>query len=254
MAGGISASGRPAPFLRSIQKSAAVGEQALERLMTGKRINRPSDDPAGFITAEMLRGEISRLEGELKGINGKRSAANLKQSALGNIQNQLVELRGTLVGAADGLLTAEQRQAFEQAIAGSLEAIDKLRTGLSNLQGGVGVTSGASTPTTAGGLDDLAALAGSTDAQIDEVSFSRAALAAYEKYDLDIAEQLARESIVIHSEALSQVEDADFAEEASKLATSQVLAAGAIAALVKSGEIHAEQVAALLEGVEERTA
>jgi flagellin-like hook-associated protein FlgL len=239
--------------LRSIQKSAAVGEQALERLMTGKRINRPSDDPAGFITAEMLRGEIARLEGELKGINGKRSAANLQQSALGNIQNQLIELRGTLVGASDGLLTTEQRQAFEQTIAGSLEAIDKLRTGLSNLRGGVGVTSGASSPTTAGG-GDLPALAASTDSQIDEVSFSRAALAAYEKYDLDIAEQLARESIVIHSEALSQVEDADFAEEASKLATSQVLAAGAIAALVKSGEIHAEQVAALLEGVEERTA
>jgi flagellin-like hook-associated protein FlgL len=251
MTGGISASGRPAPFLRSLQKNAAVTEQALERLMTGKRINRPSDDPAGFITAEMLRGEIVRLEGELKAIGGKRSGANLKQSALGNIQNQLIELRGTLVGAADGLLTAEQRQAFDQEIAGSLEAIDKLRKSLENMQSGVGLTSGASTPTTAAVLDDLPALAASTDAQIDEVSFSRAALAAYERYHLDVFEQLARDSIVIHSEALSQVEDADFAEEASKLATSQVLAAGAIAALVASGEVHAEQIEALLDGVSE---
>ncbi|HEX6961263.1 MAG TPA: hypothetical protein VF175_05305, partial [Lacipirellula sp.] len=90
--------------------------------------------------------------------------------------------------------------------------------------------------------------------ELDSVSFSRAGLAAQERYELDVFEQLAQESLVIHSEALSQVEDADFAEEAAKLASSQVLAAGAMAALVKSGEIHLEQVEALLEGVEEQQA
>jgi hypothetical protein len=55
-------------FQNSLQRNNANAQRALERLSTGKRINRPSDDPSGFVGAEELRGEIARLEGELKGI------------------------------------------------------------------------------------------------------------------------------------------------------------------------------------------
>jgi flagellar hook-associated protein 3 FlgL len=37
---------------------------SVEQLSTGKRINRPSDDPAGFVAAEEIRRELQELEAQ----------------------------------------------------------------------------------------------------------------------------------------------------------------------------------------------
>ena len=57
--------------------------------------------------------------------------------------------------------------------------------------------------------------------------------------------------LVTHTAALSLIEDADFAEEAANLASSQVLTAGALAAIGLSGRMAAEQIGALIEGAEQ---
>ena len=77
-----------------------------------------------------------------------------------------------------------------------------------------------------------------------------AALAAYEKYELDVSQSLAEDSLVIHIETLSLIEDADFAEEASNLATSQILAEGALAAISVSNRLEADHIEAQLEGID----
>jgi flagellin-like hook-associated protein FlgL len=191
-----------------------------------------------------------RLRAELKSVGSLRSAARLEQSELSNIQNQLAELKGMLTGAADRLFTAEQRQVYEREIAAALEAIERL-----DQQRAERPTVPASTASSLGTLahtgdENVEQLATAVEADSDSVSFSRAALAAYEKYELDVRQQLAEDSLVIHTEALSQIEDADFAEEASKLVASQVLAEGALLAMSITQDLNAEHVEALLEGVE----
>jgi flagellin len=248
----ISATAKVGALERSYRRNTASANQALERLTTGKRINRPSDDPAGFIAAEQIRGEITRLEGELKSIGSRRASARLDQSALTNIQDQLVALKGTLVGAADGLLTPEQRSAYETEIAGALEAIERI----GQQRAGLSIPSRSNVDQTAAAIAQLktrdpAELSAAVDSQSDSVSFSRAALAAYEKYELDVQQHLAEDSIVIHAEALSQIEDADFAQEATNLAVSQILAEGALTAMTITRQLNSEHIAALMEGVEE---
>ena len=75
-------------------------------------------------------------------------------------------------------------------------------------------------------------------------------MAAYEKYDLEVRETLIQNMLVTHTEALGQLEDADFAEEAANLASSQTLAGGSLAAIAYAGQLEAEQVGALIEGLE----
>ena len=68
----ISATAGATKYVQSVRKAAAKVDQALERLSTGKRINRASDDPSGFVSAEGFRSELVRLQAELKGLRGER--------------------------------------------------------------------------------------------------------------------------------------------------------------------------------------
>jgi flagellin len=253
----ITASAKSEQFLRSYRDSSRKTDKALERLSTGKRINRPSDDPAGFVTAESLRGELVRLTAELKNVRSNRSATRIEQSGLSHLEDQLIELRGMIVGAAGNVLTESQRQVFGDQIAESLEAIDRMRQQLAQASSSRASATNAalrSIDRVVDGVDgtDLEADAVLVDSGLDSVVLSRAALAAYERYELDVMEQLYQGMVVTHTQALSQVEDADIAEETSNLIASQTMAAGALAALAMSGSLHADQVESLLEGVREQ--
>lgn len=249
--GVLSSIGNSGTLIQSYRRNNANADRALERLTTGKRINRPSDDPAGFVSAELIRGEIVKLRAELKSVGYRRSAVRMEQSALSNIQGQLTDLKGLLVGAADGLLTTEQRQVFEHEIDSALQSIERIekQRADSTLNGG---SSANGVAAALAGVDasNPEAAAFAVEAQTDSVSFSRAALAAYEKYELNVRQYLAEDSLVTHTEALSQIEDADFAVEASNLAASQVLADAALIAMSISREQFADHIEALLEGVE----
>jgi flagellin len=247
----ISASANTGALEQNYRRHVAGANQALERVTTGKRINRPKDDPAGFMSAEKIRSEIVRLRAELKVVGWQRSATRQEQSALKNIQDQLTELQGLLVGAADGLLTAEQREMYQHEIDAALKAVHRINeqrmeraAELNRPASPVGETLSKLDQ------DNLGLFQQAVRAESDSVSISRAGLAAYEKYELDVKEQLTLDAIVVNTATLSMIEDADIAEETANLATSQVLAESALTAISISRELNAEHIEALLDGVE----
>jgi flagellin len=75
--------------------------RSLERLSTGLRINRASDDPAGLIASEILRGEKKGLEAGIA--NGQR-ALNVISTAEGGmveVSNLLAELESLVTSVAN---------------------------------------------------------------------------------------------------------------------------------------------------------
>jgi flagellin-like hook-associated protein FlgL len=252
-----SARGGSLQFQNSLHRNNASAQRALERLSTGKRINRPSDDPSGFVGAEELRGEIARLEGELKQIGKSRGAIRQRESSLSEIQTALNDLKGVIGGAVGNVLSDAERTAFAQQIDASLEAVARIQSYFSRfeLDGAAPAPSSllkpkhASDPLPGIDAENLEASAAATDRYLDEATFSRAGLAAFEKYDLQPREALNTSMLETHTVALSLLEDADFAEEASNLVTAQVLAAGAQAAIALDGSISADHIGALLDGL-----
>jgi flagellin len=244
-------------FQNSLQRNNANAQRALERLSTGKRINRPSDDPSGFVGAEELRGEIARLEGELKGISKSRLSIRQQESSLSTIQNQLNDLKGLIGGAASNVISDAERRDFAQQIDATLDAVGRVQSYFSRfeLDGAAPPPSSllkpkhASDPLPGIDAENVEASAAATDHYLDEATFSRAGLAAFEKYDLQLREALNTSMLETHTAALSLIEDADFAEEASNLVTAQVLAAGAQAAIALDGSISADHIGALLDGL-----
>ncbi len=111
-------------FQNSYARNSERVNSALEQLSTGKRINRPSDDPSGFVAAEEIRGELIDLHSADKIDASRRIQISFQESALSNIQGVLIDVRGELVTAADGALNTRQRKDIQNGIDSSLDAID----------------------------------------------------------------------------------------------------------------------------------
>lgn len=250
-------SGLTSRHLKNLDRQSARVDQAIERLSTGKRINRPKDDPAGFVGAEQLRGEIVRMTAELKRLGGQRSLKRIEQSGLAAIRDRLIELRGLLTEASGTTITAEQRELYDKEIADSLEAVEKIEGRAKELAASRAAVNQAPKPpkrlnssTSVSTPMNLERTAASVDQRIDAIAFSQAALAAAERYEIGVQESILIDSIAHHTEALSQIEDADFAEEAANLASGQMLSQGALVAIQLTNDLYAEQMEALLEAAD----
>jgi len=229
-------------LLRNYQRSNDRLQTSLERLSTGKRINRPKDDPAGFVAAEAFRRDLTDLKAKLHDIAADRLNVNKQQSGLGAIQSALADLRSRLAEVPDIFISADERAAIESEINQAADAIERIAqyTGVSGagwLRNGDGTTISA------------ASAAEQIDAQSNSVTADRASLGSYEHTQVDTFEQLYQDQVVITTEALSQIEDTDFAAETANFVQSKILSQGAMAALGYANRQHVQQMATLLNAV-----
>jgi len=102
-------------------------ELRLERLSTGLRINRGSDDPAGLIISERLRGEIESVNQAIKNADRASSVIATTESALGEVNDLLISIQSLLVEAANvGAFSDEEIAANQQQIDSAIESITRI--------------------------------------------------------------------------------------------------------------------------------
>lgn len=229
---------------------------SLERLATGKRINRASDDPAGMIASEDLRASERSIQRRIADLNQEDAFLGAREGAQSVLSDMLIELKGLVVSAAnrDGLSDSE-RQGLQDQASSIIQTID----GLSNtttfkheqiLQGFHSTLLGARPSTISaanhrtddsaltladlqrGGrlnlLDgDLETAQQVVELAAGQVNSSRAAMGAR-------AQSIQHEIGALQTElentsaARSQIEDADFAKETAELVRNQVLQDAAV--------------------------
>ena len=99
----------------------------LEKLSTGFRVNRGSDDPAGLITSENLRSEIKGISAAIGNAQRAEQVMNIAEGGLQEISNMLVEVQ-SLVGqtANEAGVSAEEREANQLQIDNILASIDRI--------------------------------------------------------------------------------------------------------------------------------
>lgn len=107
------------------QNKGLVG--SLERLSTGLRINRGSDDPAGLIASENLRSEKSAIGAAITNAQRAEQVVNVAEGGLQEISNLLLSLQG-LVGSSanEAGVSAEEKEANQLQIDSILQTIDRL--------------------------------------------------------------------------------------------------------------------------------
>jgi flagellin len=234
-------------FNNNARINAALG-RATERLATGLRINRGSDDPAGLIGAEHLRGDLVQFSAQTRANSALQSQIDIQQRGRQIASDVLIHVRGLVVDAADSSTSTEQRQAIQQEIDTSLDALDTL-----------GSISGFAIPTELESLrlggsanvvdGDTAEATTVLDEQLSTINQASAAAGAYQKYTLDVNQRLAEDQAIATAQALSLQADADYAEESSNLVKSQILTQASYNTIVLAQQLQREGVTSLFNAL-----
>ncbi len=90
--------------------------RSLERLSSGFRINRASDDAAGLQVSENLRAQIRGSKAALANVQDGINVMNIADGALGVITDNLQRMRELTVQAANDTYDVNQRTAIKQEL------------------------------------------------------------------------------------------------------------------------------------------
>ena len=217
-----------------------------ERLATGLRINRASDDPSGLIAAERLRGDLVEIAAQTRVIGAQRRASHIQQSGRQVATDVLNDLRGKIVEASGNTISSSEREAIQQEIDYALDGLEFLgsATGFGVPAELEALRSGQSANVVDG---DTAAAAEILDEQLSTINRARAAAGAYEKYTLDVDQRLAESRAVATAAALSEIADADVARETSNLTKARILNEASLLTLRVANQSQADQMRSLLD-------
>ena len=83
--------------------------QSIERVSSGLRINRASDDPSGLAVADTLKSDIRVLQQGLRNVNDGISLLNVAESALGSQADLLIRLQELAAQSSSGTVTDAER-------------------------------------------------------------------------------------------------------------------------------------------------
>ncbi len=120
MIGGYNIFNAQNSFVRSINTGYSNMLRSIERLASGSRINRASDDPADLVISEQLRSRIASLNQEIENTGNLINKYETASSSVMEMRRQLTELRTTAVAAADGGFINDTQRAALQAEADNL--------------------------------------------------------------------------------------------------------------------------------------
>jgi len=257
-------------------------EKAMERLSSGKRINSASDDAAGMAVAAKLRADVRSLNQAVRNANDAVSLVNTYDGASAEIETILVRMRELAVQTANGTYEDDDRALAQEEIDALASEIDRIATNTTFNRQAIASGSGGSSGTftfrvgpQGGSADDveveLASLqatdlgsstgvasldigsAGGASDAVDSIDAALSALAEARAVAGAFVNRLGHTVSNLQnvsqrtSEALSGVEDADYAAESAALARGMVLAQAGTAMLAQANQ-SPQYILTLLRG------
>lgn len=113
---------------RNLQKTDQAMTKSLERLSTGYRINKASDDAAGLAISEKMRSQIRGLNQAVRNAQDGISLIQSAEGAIGEINSILQRMRELATQAASDGLTADDRGQIQK----EMDQLAKQITDISN--------------------------------------------------------------------------------------------------------------------------
>ena len=236
--------------------------KAIERLSTGRRINSAADDAAGNSIATRMTSQIRGLNQAVRNSNDGISLAQTAEGGMNEIVNMLQRMRELAVQSASGTLQDSDRVNLQAEVSELILQIGDVATrtnfnGVALLDGTnatVAVQTGsAAAETVSVALTDVdatalgvaastvATAAGATTAlttlgtALDTISTAQATLgAAQNRLQATVSSLVNR--VTNLTESRSRIQDADFSEESTQLAKSQILSQASTAMLAQANQ------------------
>ena len=255
--------------LIALNRSSSLMNEAMERLSTGKRMNKASDDPAGIHQVMRLNAEIQGIETASKNAADGQSLIDTLETSLSEVQSILLRMRELTIRAMSDTNSDADRLALDSELS-QLE-LEITRIGSTTSFGGkpvfdgnlhylqIGPRSGNTlevqaytlSASTLGLTQDLTTRSNAEnylsiiDTAIEDINEKRGAAGALSNR-LDFIMSNLDNSKVNLIKSRSTIEDADFAAESMKLAKAKILEQVAIA-MIAQANARTQWILKLLE-------
>lgn len=102
----------------TLQQRQQQMQDAQQRLTSGKRIEKASDDPTAAARAERALTAIGRIDANQRALEASRNGMQLSESALGDASELLQQVREAVVAAGNASYSDPERQGLASKIAG----------------------------------------------------------------------------------------------------------------------------------------
>ncbi len=96
------------------------------RLATGKRINSPVEDPAGYMLARGLESRRRGLDQALSNVSNAQNILDVAEGGYSNIMDILQTAKEKATQAADGSLNSTQRTAINDQVSALITEVDEI--------------------------------------------------------------------------------------------------------------------------------
>ena len=103
--------------LRNLQTNYAGLAKVQEQITSGRKINRPSDDPALARSAVRIRDSINALEQHTRNIDAADRVTSAAETALASAGNMLARVKELALQAANGSISIDGRNAILAEVA-----------------------------------------------------------------------------------------------------------------------------------------
>jgi flagellin len=259
----------------SLSSAGANVGKSLEKLSTGLRINRSSDDAAGLSVSEQLRSQVRGLGRARSNAQDGIALLQIAEGAANETSDILQRMRELAVQSSNDTLTSTDRSYLDQEFTALTNEIDriaestqyngqKLITGGSDSFGGVGatasvvhiganatagidniaisidsITAGAIGVTAGVGVSDQAsslAAIDTLDSAITSVNNMRSDMGAYVNRLEHAINNLSNQEFNTQ-DAESRIRDVDFATETTKFTKNQILSQSATSMLSQANAV-----------------
>jgi flagellin len=259
---------------RNLSVSTNKLNRSLERLSSGLRITRASDDAAGLAISERFRAEIRSLAQAERNANDGVSLLQVAEGALNETSSILIRLRELAVQSANGTLGQGERDALNDEFQAQIAEINRIAavtsfngTQILNTTGTsitfqVGANNTSDDQITVTGVDATASGVGVSSLDISSLSGAQAALSGLTtainqvaslrgqfgaaQNRLESAIRSIQISIENTSAAESRIRDVDIASETAELTKNQVLQSAGISVLAQAN-VSTQSVLQLLQ-------
>lgn len=260
----------------AIARATSIIQRSMERLATGQRINRASDDPAGTIAIEEFKGRIKDFNEEFKALELEQRSLAARDGAMSVLGDMFVELQSLVVASANtGGMSKDELEAVQAQVDGIIDGVDYLTQTaefrgqqlLANFSSG---NLGQITRPTEGGDEatgtqtfslaslrkggtlnlvsgDREAAQNMADSLVKWASGQRGAIGRYSK-TLDSKENTLRVELENVTQAKSFIGDTDYTSETSELVRGQLLQQMSMTTRQIAIESQQETVLSLLKG------
>ncbi|OIQ18467.1 MAG: flagellin [Bacteriovorax sp. MedPE-SWde] len=252
---------------KNLRQVTAGGKDSLEKLSSGKRITKASDDAAGLAIAKNLEASTKGLRAATRNANDGISLVQTAEGGLNETSNILTRLRELTVQAASDTIGDSERGFLDKEYQQLTTEVDRIAQSTSfngsNLLNGegdekdiqVGATDGeqnritfdgSQTDATADSIgiggtgvsskDDALSSMAEIDSAIENVSGQRADLGSIQSRLQSTVSNLEIQTLN-QDAARSMIEDVDVAQESAKMASNNVIKQAGIATLAQANSI-----------------